>query len=280
MDAIRIENFTKKYNDFEIKDLSLSLPKGTIMGLIGQNGAGKTTLIKAVLNMIKTDGGKITVMGMDNKKSEFTSLKEDIGIVLGEMGIAGCLEGSQIDKIMKNIYKNWDSDMFMDYLRKFDVPYNKEFKSLSKGMKMKVGIAVALSHHSKLLILDEATSGLDPIIRDEILDILMDFTRNEEHSILLSSHIVSDLEKACDYIAFLHKGKLLLAEEKDSLREDYAIIHLTKDEYKNIDPALIKGKKENPYGIEALMLKKDMPLDAEYSPVSIEDLFILMAKEA
>ncbi len=280
MDAIRIENFTKKYNDFEIKDLSLSLPKGTIMGLIGQNGAGKTTLIKAVLNMIKTDGGKITVMGMDNKKSEFTSLKEDIGIVLGEMGIAGCLEGSQIDKIMKNIYKNWDSDMFMDYLRKFDVPYNKEFKSLSKGMKMKVGIAVALSHKPKLLILDEATSGLDPIIRDEILDILMDFTRNEEHSILLSSHIVSDLEKACDYIAFLHKGKLLLAEEKDSLREDYAIIHLTKDEYKNIDPALIKGKKENPYGIEALMLKKDMPLDAEYSPVSIEDLFILMAKEA
>ncbi len=280
MNSVTVRNLTKKYNDFAINDLSLNIPKGTIVGLIGQNGAGKTTIIKSILNMIRTDNGEITVLGTDNTSPEFTSLKEDIGIVLGEMGIAGCLDGKQIDNIMGNIYHNWDSDIFRSYLRRFDVPMNKEFKSLSKGMKMKLGIAVALSHNAKLLILDEATSGLDPVVRDEILDILMEFTRDESNSVILSSHIVSDLEKACDYIAFLHKGKLLLYKEKDRLREEYAIVHMSKEEYSSTDTSLIKGKKENPYGVDALMKRCDAPADIPYSSVSIEDLFILMAKEA
>lgn len=280
MYAVNIDNLTKKYDGFEINNLSLKIPKGTIMGLIGQNGAGKTTLIKSILNMIKTDGGNITVLGTDVKSSEFTSVKEDIGIVLGEMGIADCLDGKIIDRMMKHIYKRWDSALFMDYLDKFDVPADKEFKSLSKGMKMKMGIAVALSHGAKLLILDEATSGLDPVVRDELLDILMEFTRNEDHTILLSSHIVSDLEKACDYITFMHKGRLILTEEKDRLREEYALVHLSKEEYENIDKTILKGRKENPYGVDVLMLKSDMPDGAPASGVNIEDLFILMAKEA
>ena len=280
MNAVTIKNLTKRYDVFEIESLSIDIPKGTIMGLIGQNGAGKTTIIKSILGMIRTDGGEITVLGTDNHSEEFTSLKEDIGIVLGEMGIAGCLDGKQIDKIMNNIYKNWDSVLFMNYLRQFDIPSNKEFKSLSKGMKMKMGIAVALSHRAKLLILDEATSGLDPVVRDEILDILMDFTRNEENTVLLSSHIVSDLEKACDYIAFIHKGKLLITEEKDRLREEYAIVHMSKEDFYYTDKSLVKGKKENPYGVDVLMRKNDVPEDAHISPVNIEDLFILMAREA
>ena len=280
MNAVTIRNLSKTYKDFRINNLSLDLPKGTIMGLVGQNGAGKTTILKSILNMITRDSGSITVLGTDNTSSEFTSVKEDIGIVLGAMGIAGCLEGKQIDKIMKNIYKNWDSALFMDYFTRFDIPFDKPFKDLSKGMKMKVGIAVALSHGAKLLILDEATSGLDPIVRDEILDILMEFTRNENHSVILSSHIVSDLEKACDYIAFVHKGDILLTEEKDVLREEYAIVFLSKEEFSLLDPCVIKGKKESSYGVEVLMLKKDMPEDARCTSVSIEDLFILMAKEA
>lgn len=280
MDAIKIQNVTKHYDGFSIKNLDLTIPKGTVMGLVGQNGAGKTTVIKLILNMVKRDSGKITVMGTDNHTNEFTSLKEDIGIVLGEMGIAGCLTGKQINKIMANIYKNWNSDIFTEYLKKFDVPSDKEYKDLSKGMKMKVGIAVAMSHEPKLLILDEATSGLDPVARDEILDILMDFTRNEEHSILMSSHIVSDLEKACDYIAFLHKGKLMLMEEKDKLKEDYAVIHISEEEYKTIPPSVIRGKRKNPYGVDVLLKKENIPSGVSTSSVSIEDLFIFMAKEA
>ncbi len=280
MYAIKIENLTKRYDGFEINNLSLNVPKGTIIGLIGQNGAGKTTLIKSVLNMIKTEGGDITVLGTDVRSKEFTFVKEDIGIVLGEMGIADCLDGKMIEKMMKHIYRKWDSALFMQYLSDFDVPADKEFKSLSKGMKMKLGIAVALSHGAKLLILDEATSGLDPVVRDELLDILMEFTRNEENTVLLSSHIVSDLEKACDYITFMHKGRLILTEEKDRLREEYSLVHLSKEEYDNIDKSLLKGRKENPYGVDVLMLKADIPDGVPSNSVSIEDLFILMAKEA
>lgn len=279
MNAITINNLTKTYPSFSLSNLNISVPSGSIVGLVGQNGAGKTTMIKAILNMISTDSGNITVLGTDNRSGDFISLKEDIGAVLGEMGIAGCLTGKHIDKIMKNIYRNWQSELFMNYLERFDVPTDKEFKSLSKGMKMKAGLAVALSHNPRLLILDEATSGLDPVARDDLLDILMEYTRDEKNTVLLSSHIVSDLEKACDYIAFLCNGKLLLFEEKDRLREDYAVVHMPGEEFSHIQNSKVVGKRETPYGVDVLMHKNDIPENASFSPVSIEELYIFMAKE-
>ncbi len=216
MNALEIKGLTKAYRDFRLDSLDLVLPSGCIMGLIGENGAGKSTTIKLILNTIRRDAGTITIMGKDNRKN-VQLMKEDVGIVLDDVGFPECLTGKQVGKIMRNTYRNWDNKAYEDYLRKFSVPMDKEFKDFSRGMKMKLGIAVAMSHDPKLLILDEATSGLDPVVRDEVVEMLNEFTRDEGHSILISSHIVSDLEKLCDYIAFLHKGKLLLCEEKDAL---------------------------------------------------------------
>ena len=278
MDAIKIEGLNKSYGDFAIRNLNLTLPSGTVMGLVGKNGAGKTTLIKLIMDMIKRDSGKITVLGKDNKDN-FTLTKEDIGVVLGENGLPYCMSGKDIDRMMKDIYKNWNTEQFYGYLKRFEVPVDKEYKELSKGMRMKLHIAVALSHEARLLILDEATSGLDPVIRDEILDIFAEFTRDENNSILISSHIVSDLEKICDYIAFLHNGQLLLCEEKDRLREDHRIVFLTKEQYENISPSVIIGKKITTYGVEVLMHKDNIPEGVNTTNVTIEDLFIFMARE-
>ena len=279
MNAIEIKNLSKRYPGFALDNLNLTLPQGYIMGLIGENGAGKSTTIKLILNMIRRDSGIITILGKDNRDNIRLS-KEDIGVVLDEVGIPACLNAKQVNKVMKNTFRNWDERLYSEYLQKLAIPLNKRFEDFSRGMKMKLGIAIALSHHAKLLLLDEATSGLDPVIRDEILDIFSEFTRNEEHAILISSHIVSDLEKICDYIAFLHQGKLLLCEEKDLLKAKYGIIHCTKEQLAEIDPKAIKGKKENPYGVEAIVLRTAIPVGMAISPIDIEQLFIFMAKEA
>ena len=279
MNAIEIKNLSKRYPGFALDNLNLTLPQGYIMGLIGENGAGKSTTIKLILNMIKRDSGTITILGKDNRDNIRLS-KEDIGVVLDEVGIPACLNAKQVNKVMKNTFRNWEKRLYSEYLQKLAIPANKKFEDFSKGMKMKLGIAIALSHHAKLLLLDEATSGLDPVIRDEILDIFSEFTRNEENAILISSHIVSDLEKICDYIAFLHQGKLLLCEEKDLLKAKYGIIHCTKEQLADIDPKAIKGKKENPYGVEAIVLRSAIPAGMAVSPIDIEQLFIFMAKEA
>lgn len=280
MNAIEIKNLTKRYKGFTLDNLSLSLPNGCILGLIGENGAGKSTTIKLLLDMIHKDEGSIRIFGKENTDSSFALAKEDIGVVLDEVGIPECLNTKQIGKIMKNTYKNWDSATYEQLLYKFSLPENKEFKDFSKGTKMKMGIAIALSHNSKLLILDEATAGLDPVARDEVVEMLEDFTREENHSVLISSHIVSDLEKICDYVAFLHKGKLLLYEEKDRLLEEYGLIHCAKEKIANMASEYIKYKKENPYGVDAIVLRSGMPADVEISPISIEELFVVMAKEA
>lgn len=280
MNAIEIKNLTKRYKDFTLDNLSLSLPSGCILGLIGENGAGKSTTIKLILDMIRKDEGSIQIFGKENTDSSFALAKEDIGVVLDEVGIPECLNTKQIGKIMKNTYKNWDSETYEQLLYKFSLPANKEFKDFSKGTKMKMGIAIALSHNSKLLILDEATAGLDPVARDEVVEMLEDFTREENHSVLISSHIVSDLEKICDYVAFLHKGKLLLYEEKDRLLEEYGLVHCSKEQIAEMPSELIKYKKENPYGVDAIVLRNGMPADINISPISIEELFVVMAKEA
>ena len=279
MNALEIKDLCKSYKGFSLNNLNLTLPRGCIMGLIGENGAGKSTTIKLILDMIKRDSGSITILGRDNKDN-LNLTKEDIGVVLDEVGISECLTTKEVNKIMKHTFKNWEEDTFAEYLRKLSIPEGKKFKDFSRGMKMKLGIAVALSHGAKLLILDEATSGLDPVVRDEVTDIFNEFTRDENHSILISSHIVSELEKICDYIAFIHKGKLLLCEEKDVLKEQYGIIRCDKEEIDNIDKEYVIGKKESAYGVEAIVAREAIPRDMDVSPIDIEQLFIFMVKEA
>ncbi len=279
MNALEIKGLTKSYGGFTLDHINLVLPCGCIMGLIGENGAGKSTTIRLILDMIRGDSGSITILGKDNQ-DEMRATKEDIGVVLDEVGFPECLTARQVHNIMRNTYQRWDENVYIAYLNKLDIPRDREFKDFSRGMKMKLGIAVAMSHHPKLLILDEATNGLDPVVRDEVLDMFSEFTRDETHAVLISSHIVSDLEKICDYIAFLHKGKLLLCEEKDVLLEQYGILHCTAEQLRELNPAAIRGKKESAYGVEAIVQRDAIPLGMNISPVSIEELFVFMAKEA
>ncbi len=278
MNAIEIHGLCKAYPGFQLENLELTLPQGCILGLVGENGAGKSTTIKLMLDMIQKDKGSIFLLGQDNQKN-FSLTKEDIGVVLDEVGIPGCLHPLQVGKIMGSMFRNWDESLYRSYLQRFSLPEKKKFSDFSRGMKMKLGIAVALSHGAKLLILDEATSGLDPVVRDEILDIFNEFTRDETHSILLSSHIVSDLEKICDYVAFLHKGKLLLYEEVDALRQQYGLLHCTADQLQALPEDSIVGKKLSPYGAQVLVKRQGLPEGLSLSPVDIEQLFIFMTKE-
>lgn len=277
MNAIEIKNLCKAYKDFKIDNLSLTLPGGCILGLVGENGAGKSTTIKLILDIVKRDSGSISVLGRDNQNA-FEITKDEIGVVLDEVGFNDLFTVKDIDKIMSYAYKNWSSADFKNLTERFSLPLNKKFKEFSKGMKMKLGIAVALSHKAKLLILDEATSGLDPVVRDEITDIFMDFTRDENHSILVSSHIVSDLEKMCDYIAFIHNGRLMLCEEKDRLKDEYAFVSCTKQQLDSIDKSAVIGVRETHYTTEAIVKRNAIPSGFNASPITIEELFVFMVK--
>lgn len=278
MNAIETHNLTKKFSGFTLDGINFSLPTGSIMGLVGENGAGKSTLIKLIMNALKRDSGSVRVLGTDCESPEFTSVKEDIGIVLDEAYYPEVLTSINVAKIMKSTYKNWDNELYFNYLNRFDLNNNKKFKDYSRGMKMKLSIAVALSHKPKLLILDEATSGLDPIIRDEILDIFNEFTLDESHSVLISSHIVSDLEKICDYIAFIHRGKLLLCEEKDKLLEKYAVVKMPKSSLEALPPEAVKGVKTGVYGSEALVLKDKIPSAFVTEHTTLEEIILFIAK--
>lgn len=276
MNALEIRGLTKRRGDFALQGLDLTLPAGCIMGLIGENGAGKSTTIRLVLNGLQRNGGTIAVYGKDNRA--LTALeREDIGVVLDEVGLPEYLTAAQIGCMMAGIFTRWQPEVYRDYLRRLALPEDKPFKDFSRGMRMRLGLAAALSHQSKLLLLDEATSGLDPVVRDDILTILSDFTRDEEHAVLISSHIVSDLEKICDYIAFLHRGRLLLCEEKDRLTEEYGILRGTTE---GIEPAAVCGQRATPYGTEYLLRRSAVPAGVPLGQVNIEDLFVFMAKEA
>ena len=277
MNAIEISGLCKKYDNFSLKNINLALPQGCIMGLIGENGAGKSTTIKLILDIIKRDAGKIRILGKDILQ-DGKSIKNDIGVVLDEPVFPVNLNAKQINKIMKHTYSEWNEEKFFELAEKFDIDPKKAFKKYSKGMKMKLSIAVALSHNAKLLILDEPTSGLDPVIRDEIVNIFYEFTRNPLNSVLISSHIVSDLEKLCDYVAFIHKGEILLWEEKDRLLENYCTVHCTAEELSEIDAESVKGVKESPYGIEAIVERSAVPDGMEISPIGIEELFVFIIK--
>lgn len=276
MNALEIHGLTKRRGDFVLRGLELTLPAGCIMGLIGENGAGKSTTIRLILNGLQRNGGTIAVYGKDNRA--LTALeREDIGVVLDEVGLPEYLTAAQIGCMMAGIFTRWQPEVYRDYLRRLALPEDKPFKDFSRGMRMRLGLAAALSHQPKLLLLDEATSGLDPVVRDDILTIRSDFTRDEEHAVLISSHIVSDLEKICDYIAFLHRGRLLLCEEKDRLTEEYGILRGTTE---GIEPAAVCGQRATPYGTEYLLRRSAVPAGVPLGQVNIEDLFVFMAKEA
>lgn len=278
MNALEVKNLNKSYKDFSLNNISFSLPQGCIMGLIGENGAGKSTTIKLIMNTIRRSSGEISILGRDNS-TDFKETKEDIGIVLDEAYYPEYLTGRQISNFLKYSYKNWEEDKFFNYLKRYNIPEKKPFKEFSRGMKMKLSIAAAMSHKAKLLILDEATSGLDPMARDEILDLFYEYTRDEEHSILISSHIVSDLEKLCDYITFLHRGKLLFSEEKDRLLEEYAILHCSKENLKDIPKEKILGKRLTPYGADVLIKRGREFKGYTMDKAGVEDIILLMVKE-
>jgi len=255
-DAINVKNLTKNYKDFTLNKISFSVPKGSIMGFVGENGAGKTTTIKAILDLIHVDEGEVTILGSEAKDLP-VEIKSQIGVVFDGSNLHDNLNVKNINFVMRNIYHNWDERVFNDYVKKFQLPENKIIKDFSRGMKMKLSIAIALSHHSKLLILDEATSGLDPMVRDEILDIFLEFIQDEEHTILLSSHIISDIEKIADYVTFIHQGKIVFSESKDDLIYQHGAIRCRKEDVSGVDRSFIVGIRENSFGADLLIRNKE-----------------------
>ena len=275
MYAVQFKKVSKNYPSFSIDNLNLNIPAGCITGLVGRNGAGKSTLIKLLLSIISPDSGMIEILG--DKITSNPIHNEEIGVALDSSNFSGYLNAKQIDKVMASIYKTWDSTRFFNYLTHFQIDSTKKIKDYSKGMTMKLHIAVALSHDTKLLILDEATSGLDPVVREQILDILLDFIQSEEHSVLISSHILSDLEKVCDYIAFLHEGKLLFMEDKDTLIEKYGILKCTKEELLLLDKKEILGTRNNAFMAQALIKRNlKLPFQAVVDSASIEEIMIFL----
>lgn len=282
MDAIlQVNNLTKQYSDFKLDNVSFSLPKGTIMGLIGENGAGKSTTINAILDLIKKDDGTVTFWGQE-LSSDPRRLKEDIGVVFDGINFYETLTPAKIGQISKAAYTQWDQHLYNEYLTKFQLPTKNEVKTFSKGMKMKLCIAVALSHHPKLLILDEATSGLDPVIRDDILDVFLDFVQDEQHSILMSSHITTDLEKIADYITFIHQGKVMFCKTKDEHRYRYGIIRCGAALFDAIDKTEVLAYRKCDYQWDVLVADKEKARRKYKSAVvddaSIDDILLLYVK--
>ena len=279
--SIEIKNISKSYPDFKLKNISFNVPKGCIVGLVGENGAGKTTTIKAILNIIDTTG-EIKIFGKDNKKYE-KEIKKDIGVVLDDSFLSEYLTAKNINSIMKEFYNNWDKEKYFNYLKQFDLPTNKTIKEFSSGMKMKLKIAVAISHSPKLLILDEPTSGLDPIVRNEILDIFRKFIEEDENrAILMSTHITTDLEHISDYIVFIEKGNIIFNLPTEELLENYGIVKCSKEDFEKINNTdYIKHKKEK-YQYEILVankydFKRKYNIDVIDKP-TIEDIMLFYVK--
>ena len=281
MNAIELSHINKSFGDFAIRDLNLTVPSGTICGLVGENGAGKSTTIRLLMGALAADSGTAAVLGTDVSSPEFREVKEDIGVVLDEAYFPESLNAVQVGKIMAATYRRWDQRLYDSYLKHFDLPEKKQFKDFSRGMRMKLAIVVALSHQPKLLVLDEATAGLDPIVRDEVLDIFNEFTREEDHSILISSHILSDLEKLCDYIAFIHKGDLLFCEEKDQLLEQYGIFEDSRENLDCLQPEAIVAREESRYGGVRALVKRDLaPTGFRLEKPTVEDVVLFLVKGA
>jgi len=280
---LEVIGLTKKYknSDFSLNDVSLSIPSGTIMGFVGENGAGKSTTIGCILNTLIKDSGTVNVFGRE-MTDENTNIRDDIGVVYDTSSFPLYLTPLKISSAMRHIFSKWDNDLFLQYMKKFNLPENQPIKTFSRGMTMKLNIAVALSHKPKLLILDEATSGLDPIVRDDILDVLLDFVQDENHSILLSSHITSDLEKVADYITFIHNGSIILSESKDNLIYNYGVMRCKTTQFEQIDKEDMLAFKKQDYSINVLVSDKQSAAkkyrDVLIDDITIEEIMLLLVK--
>lgn len=266
--AIEISGLTKKYDGFTLDNISFNVPKGSIMGFIGQNGAGKTTTIKALLNIIKPDSGSIKMLGLDNKEHEY-EIKEQLAAVFDEQPFHEDFSAKELSIMMGGIYRSWDKAKFFEYLDRFGLPQKKKIKQFSKGMKMKMQIAAALSHGAKLLVMDEATTGLDPVVRNEILDIFLEYLQDETNSILMSSHITSDLEKVADSVTFIDRGKLLLTGYKDDILADHAVIKCSKADFAEIDRSDFISARLTDFGAEVMVADRAAAKE-KYSGLTID----------
>ena len=278
--VIEIRGLCKHYRDFSLDHLDLDLPAGCVLGLVGETGAGKSTTIRLIMDALERDGGTVSVLGVDNKSPAFMDVKQDVGVVLDETCVPEVINARQLGKIMAGTYKNWDQAAYEGWIERFRLPADKKVKDYSRGMTMKLGIAAALSHRARLLLLDEATGGLDPMVREELLEVFADFAAQDGHGVLLSSHIVSDLERICDYIAFLHKGKLVLCEEKDVLLDKYAVLKCTREQLANIPQEAVHGKRVGTYGVEALVERELVPNGLVLDRATLEDIILYMVKGA
>ena len=279
--ALKIQGLSKKFEGFALDKVSFQVPSGSIVGLIGENGAGKTTTINAALGLIKKDSGEIELFG-ENVEHLTPSIKEEIGAVFDASNFSEELTPEKLDKVLKDIYTSWDQDLFRQLLDRLEIPFSRKLKTFSKGMKMKLSLAAALSHHPKLLILDEATCGLDPVMRDDILDMFLEFVQEEDHAILVSSHITSDLEKVADYIVFIHKGKIIFSKQKDELLEDYGIIKCGDEQFKALDREDWITCRRQDYEWQVLTsdrkkAEKKYP-KAMITPATIDEIMLLYVK--
>jgi len=277
MNILEVSGLEKQYKNFKLHNVSFSIPEGTVMGLIGENGAGKSTVINMIIGAVIKDEGMISLFGKDSKNFDYT-LRNDIGIVLAGCGFPEELCAKDANRILKSIYFNWNESEFFRLLSKFNLEEKKKIKDYSTGMKMKFELAVALSHKAKLLILDEITNGLDPMARNEILDILLDFIQDETCSVLISSHIIGDLEKICDYITFLHKGKLIFSEEKDMLLEKYAVVNIDEHKLSELNEEAIVAIDKTRFSSKALVIKDMVPREFDAEKTSIEDIMLFYMK--
>ena len=280
---LEVQGLTKQYenSEFRLNEVSFSIPSGTIMGFVGENGAGKTTAIGCILNTLHRDSGMVKIFGKEMTDNS-TDIRDDIGVVYDSNCFPQHMTAAKITSAMRHIYTNWDDKLFAEYLRKFKLPAKQKIKEFSRGMSMKLGVAIALSHRPKLLILDEATSGLDPIVRDDILDVFLDFVQDENNSILLSSHITSDLEKVADYITFIHDGSIIFSEKKDVLKYSYGVMRCKAAQFAEIDKKDMLAYRKHDYQTDVLIADKQAASqkyrDIVIDNVSIEEIMLMLVK--
>ena len=278
--ALELRHVSRRLGDFELRDVNLTLPKGCILGLVGENGAGKSTTIRLLTGELWPDSGTVSVLDAEPGSPDFRSVKECLGVVLDDAWFPEILNARQVGTMMAMTYESWDAELYESYLARFALPREKNFKDYSRGMRMKLAIAVALAHRPEVLLLDEATAGLDPIVRDEVLEIFREFSEAEDHAILISSHILSDLEKLCDYIAFLHQGKLLFCQEKDRLLETYGLFVGTRQQVEELAENAVLAREDSGFGgVRAIVRRDAVPACLPLEKPTVEDIILAMVRK-
>ncbi|NLA96564.1 MAG: ABC transporter ATP-binding protein [Clostridiaceae bacterium] len=275
--VIEIKSLEKHFGRFSLGPLDLSVPQGCIVGYIGENGSGKSTTLKLILGLLRADAGKIMLWGQPIQEMN-PSLMNRIGVVFDDLNLPREMTVKEVGRFCRFSFDTWEEKTFQEHLERFGLPLGEKLKNLSRGMKMKLSLAIALSHKAELLILDEATSGLDPVVRDDILDLLLDFLQDKTHAVMISSHVLSDLEKAADYIALLHEGRLLLMEHKDELKDHYALCSVDDETAASLPTDAILGQRKHAFGQELLVKRELMPEGIELSKPTIEDIMVYFVK--